>query len=183
LLISITTTKPSKKLIVELNSIDIPAGEKIQLREELGKIQEKLRKSTKTETTNLQQEATNFAQQTIQSLSSKSALYFVGTLEVGSNSVLLTDTIKKIQAGHPEVAVMLISPDPPKNKLLLVTNVPKKLVDKGFHANAWASETAKSIGGKGGGKSETAQGSSSLTPDALSTAIKTAHDFASKLQQ
>jgi len=134
------------------------------VRDEIGKLQNQSRKLLKNELNQQQQQCLEFVENTVKKFAESQGplpKYLVSNLDAGSNTVLLTDTIKQLQEKQPDLAVMLISADLLKKRIFMVANVPKKLVDLGFHANLWTSETSKVCGGKGGGKPETAQGSGS----------------------
>ena len=99
----------------------------------------------------------------------------IGQVDVGSNVIALTNAIKAIRAKHPHLAVLLLSTEEVKGKgkITVVTQVSDDLVAAGLKANEWAGAVAALLGGKGGGKPQTAQGSGSdmsKVSDALSLA-------------
>jgi len=163
-------------IIQEINAAEIPASRKIAFRERIEKLQKTLRKGAKREEGELERRSGAFAEAAIQTLTSTPSPHFVGTLEVGGHSVLLSDTVKKISEKAPETAVMLFSTDTQKKKILIVSHVPKSLVGS-LQANVWVTDAAKVCGGKGGGKAELAQGSGTQL-DKLHEAVLKATMFA-----
>jgi alanyl-tRNA synthetase len=111
---------------------------------------------------------------------------------VGSFNVGLTNAIKAIREKH-DVPVLLLSPDTskPKGSVTIVAQVPDAIISKGLQgkhgekvisvanlvmiASEWAAAVAKFLGGKGGGKAGTAQGSGSdvsKVQDAVAEALR-----------
>jgi len=111
-------------------------------------------------------------------LKEKPSHYHVGIINVGGNGQALTNSIKAIQDKLPNVAVLLLSPDPEHKtkKVVIVASVPKSLTST-LKASEWAKEASAICGGKGGGKDDTAQGSG--TDDSkIKLAESTADKFA-----
>lgn len=151
----------------------LPATVKSKSRDQLNKLRAQLHEKSKNKKGDLAKVVSSFVEKTIQTLTESPAPFFVGELDVNGSGNLITDAIKSVQEKHPNVPVLLISPDPAKKKLLVIAVVPKSIVEKGLKANEWATEAAKAAGGKGGGKPETAQGAGTdLTkgPEALEAA-------------
>jgi len=155
----------------------VPSTKKAKIFDELTKLRAKHQGEAKGKKGDQQKEISSFIETTVQSLTESGASFFVGELNVGGQSGLLTDAIKAIQEKKPEVAVLLLSPDVPKKKLLVVAASPKSAIAKGLPANEWATAAAKAAGGKGGGKPETAQGAGTdvtKLPEAIEAATKLA---------
>lgn len=73
---------------------------------------------------------------------------------------------------------MLFSVDEERGRLICLCGVPKQVVaDKGLSAVEWVRQVAEVIGGKGGGKDESAQ-ASGTNPHALNRAMELAKEFA-----
>tara|TARA_R110002050_G_scaffold86807_3_gene184215 strand:+ start:790 stop:1161 length:372 start_codon:yes stop_codon:yes gene_type:complete len=90
--------------------------------------------------------------------------FVVGVVDVQGSSVIMTNCIKQISEKHPEVAILLLSADDQnknvkKRKVTVVAHAPADALAKGLKANDWAKEAAVAVGGKGGGREGTAQGS------------------------
>jgi len=144
----------------QLNKEQLPASRKIEFREKLSKLQDKLREEAKTNKNTQAKSSLSYAEKVVDDLKKvSSAKFYVGDVDVGFSNVLLTDVAKKIQESCPDVAVLLLSSDSKKGKMCIVAQVPPSLTNsKSFKADQWAMEAAKAAGGKGGGKSDKAQG-------------------------
>lgn len=97
---------------------------------------------------------------------------------MGGNGKALDAVMKQIRTLSPTASAMLFSIDEEKKRLVCLSSVPKQVVsDKGLSASEWVRHIADVIGGKGGGKDESAQ-ASGTNPDALSKAMEMAEEFA-----
>ncbi|PVV04033.1 hypothetical protein BB560_001470 [Smittium megazygosporum] len=76
----------------------------------------------------------------------------------GSNNKALANAISYAKSLNTK-AVYLISPDSQSGKVSHMCFVPKILITKGLKAKEWASAVSKVVGGKSGGRDDTAQGS------------------------
>jgi len=150
------------QLTAKLDDADIPAYRKIHLREELEKLRDTLRGAAKTTKADWTEAAQRYADSVIETLNKTPERVHVGILEVGSYSVGLTNAIKAIREKH-DIPVLLLSPDTskPKGSVLVVAQVSDAAISKGLQASEWAGAVAKFLGGKGGGKAATAQGTGS----------------------
>jgi alanyl-tRNA synthetase len=107
--------------------------------------------------------------------------YWVHSFDAGSNAKALDGVLKQVKALSPNTAAMVFSQDVPAEKILCLAIVPKEMTNNGFHANEWVAEVTTIIGGKGGGKSESAQatGKTLKLNEAMETARKYAEKFCS----
>lgn len=103
--------------------------------------------------------------------------YLVGTLNAGSNTKALDSALKLVRTISPETAAMFFSIDEKTKKVFCLCNVPQSCVQKGLRGSEWVQSVCPILGGKGGGKAESAQASGSNTA-ALLEAIKLAESFA-----
>jgi len=148
-----------QELLRQLEDLFAPKARKIRFREQISALHNQQHKNSKLELSSLQDSAAAFAAKVIEQLSASGAIFFVGSVDVAGHSNLLTDIIKKINDKFPDTAVLLLSPDTPKKKVVIVARVPPPLLaSKALKANEWASDAAAAVGGKGGGRPETAQG-------------------------
>lgn len=85
--------------------------------------------------------------------------YLVRKLDAFSNTKALNAALMQVRTLSPETSVMFVSVDPDANKILCLSNVSKSGVEKGLKANEWVQHVAGVMGGKGGGKPESAQAS------------------------
>lgn len=147
-------------MLKKLDENELPSWKKSELREKIGALQNKQRQSAKTDLASLQKLVSSFSDEVISSLKEKPSPFFVSSLEVNDSTSLLNEAIKKIHESVPDVALLLLSPDKAKNKVSVVARVPPSSPLKNtLKANEWVSESVRVLGGKGGGKPDTAQGS------------------------
>lgn len=65
----------------------------------------------------------------------------------------------QVRTLSPTTAALFVSVDPDSNKIFCLSSVPKQVIDKGLKANEWVQAVAQKVGGKGGGKPDSAQAS------------------------
>lgn len=149
------------KLIADIDRASIPASRRHHLRTLLEALQKDVFSAAKSTRNEQLEAAQQFAERAIETLTASPSGIYVGILEVGSFVVGMTNCVKAIAARHPDVAILLLSPEvvKGKGKVTVVAHVPDSLVQKGLLASEWASTVATFLGGKGGGKAHTAQGS------------------------
>ncbi|KAK0088013.1 hypothetical protein PV325_013418 [Microctonus aethiopoides] len=101
----------------------------------------------------------------------------VHQLKAYSNTKALDTALKKIKTISPETSALFMSVDEDAKKIFALAAVPKNAVAKGLKANDWIQIIAPLMGGKGGGKAESAQASG---PNylCLEEALKVANEFA-----
>ncbi|XP_014616197.1 PREDICTED: alanine--tRNA ligase, cytoplasmic isoform X3 [Polistes canadensis] len=102
---------------------------------------------------------------------------FVEVLKAFSNTKALDSALKKIKSLSPNTSALLISVDEDAKKIFVLTTVPKSAISKGLKANEWVQEIAPLLGGKGGGKAESAQ-ASGPNISSLHKIIQKAKEFA-----
>lgn len=89
----------------------------------------------------------------------KDAPFIVHRLEAFSNTKALDSALKEVRKLNVEQSALFVSSDPDTKKIFCLASVPKSAVEKGLKANEWISHISPSMGGKGGGKPESAQAS------------------------
>lgn len=115
-------------------------------------------------------------------LEQKSSEVIVSELKAYNNTKALDGALKQVKQHAPNTAAMFFSVDDDSNKIFCLAAVPKNLVERGLTASDWVQSVVQIMGGKGGGKAESAQASGN-NPKCLSEALKVARDFAvTKLQ-
>lgn len=92
-------------------------------------------------------------------LASPNVPYIVQKLDAFNNTKALDAALKQVKALSPETSAMFVSVDPDSKKIFCLTAVPKAGIDKGLKANEWVQHVSSLMGGKGGGKAESAQAS------------------------
>lgn len=87
------------------------------------------------------------------------ASFLVRQLTAFNNTKALDAALKQVRTLNPETSAMFVSVDEDSKKIFCLTAVPKAAIDKGLKANEWVSHVSQAMGGKGGGKAESAQAS------------------------
>jgi len=172
-----------KKLESALNDPEqpIPASSQVQFRHQLGKLRGNASSESKNAKAAQLETAQQYAEQVLATLGEITGeKAHIGLLDVGSNVIALTNAIKAIRSKHPHLAVLLASTEEVKGKgkVTIVAQVSDDLIAVGLNANEWCSAVATLLGGKGGGKPQTAQGSGSdlgKVQEALATARAFVH--------
>ncbi|XP_018561574.1 alanine--tRNA ligase, cytoplasmic [Anoplophora glabripennis] len=99
----------------------------------------------------------------------------VKELKAFNNTKALDTALKQVRSLSPNTSALFITVDQDSNKVFCLSSVPKDAIGKGLKANEWVQEVAKKLGGKGGGKPDSAQASGSNSvyiTDILSLAKK-----------
>ena len=143
-----------KKASRELDQLTISAVRKHQFKEEMTKIQKAMMETEKAR----QAEQTKAAIDKLSdALQDEKRQIIVAQLD-GVDSKTLSNVITHIKTKSTKAA-LLISVDPSQQRVSHVCHVPKDLVGRGLAAKDWAAAVAEKVGGKAGGKAESAQGS------------------------
>lgn len=106
----------------------------------------------------------------------------VQELKAFNNTKALDSALKQVRSLSPKTSALFVTVDADSNKVFCLSSVPKEAVEKGLKANEWVQTVAVKIGGKGGGKPDSAQasGNNSVVIDEI---LELAKKFAeSKLQ-
>lgn len=105
------------------------------------------------------------------------ATLLVKQFEAYNNTKALDGALKQVRALCPDAAALFLSVDPDSKKIFCLASVPKSAVDKGLKANEWVQQLCEIIGGKGGGKPESAQ-ASGTNYEKVDEVIRVATEFA-----
>ncbi len=79
------------------------------------------------------------------------------SLDVGLDTKATTEAYSAIAAKHPALPALFVSVDTDKGKALAYAGVPDALTGR-IKANEWVGAALGPLGGKGGGKANSAQG-------------------------
>lgn len=85
----------------------------------------------------------------------------VKELKAFSNTKALDTALKQVRSLSPSTSALFVTVDPDSNKMFCLASVPKEAIEKGLKANEWVQTVANKLGGKGGGKADSAQASGS----------------------
>ncbi|XP_050360511.1 alanine--tRNA ligase, cytoplasmic [Nymphalis io] len=110
-------------------------------------------------------------------LGDKCSEIIIEELKAYNNTKALDAALKQVKQLQPNSAAMFFSVDEESSKIFCLVAVPKNLNEKGLLASEWIQSIVPIIGGKGGGKAESAQ-ASGTNIRALNEAIKVAREFA-----
>ncbi|KAI5704152.1 hypothetical protein M8J75_002455 [Diaphorina citri] len=109
----------------------------------------------------------------------KADKFIVEILDAGSNTKALDAALKQVKTSAPHMAAMFISVDEAAKKIFCLSSVPKEAVSAGLTAIDWVRYLTDIMGGKGGGKAESAQASGPNYENAPLVLSK-ARDYASQ---
>lgn len=90
---------------------------------------------------------------------SPNAPYLVQKLDAFNNTKALDAALKQVKTMSPDTSAMFVTVDPESKKIFCLSAVSKFGIEKGLKANEWVQQVATVMGGKGGGKAESAQAS------------------------
>ncbi|ENN77299.1 hypothetical protein YQE_06125, partial [Dendroctonus ponderosae] len=93
----------------------------------------------------------------------------VKELKAFNNTKALDSALKQVKTLSPATAALFVTVDSDSNKMFCLSSVPKEAIEKGLKANEWVQSVAQKIGGKGGGKPDSAQasGANSVSVDEI----------------
>jgi alanyl-tRNA synthetase len=163
-----------QELLVQLDGLTLPAARKAALRARLGEMGDRIKHSEKEAAARRAGEAAREAAVLADAAERAGEPFFVSTIEVGSDRGALQAAINAVAQRVPRKAVMLLSPDADKVSVMAVS--PKELQAK-LKAGDWVREVTATMGGKGGGRPDAAQGAGA-DASKLKDAVKTARVFA-----
>ncbi|KIK03536.1 hypothetical protein K443DRAFT_676709 [Laccaria amethystina LaAM-08-1] len=143
-----------KALSVELGQADISVLKKAELRDRLAVIRKAVDKQVKEREAAANREATDTIQRYFSD--NKKAETYIASLNVDGNAKILQAVIS--QGRKLQKAVYVFSTDPESNTVAHVNYVPPEFKTKGADARTWASKVVGILGGKAGGKEDSAQG-------------------------
>ncbi|KAJ3502699.1 hypothetical protein NLJ89_g8767 [Agrocybe chaxingu] len=143
-----------KAFSVELGQADISLLKKAELKDKLAVIRKAHDKQIKDRETQANKAAVEQLQQYFKDNDKADA--FVALLEVDGNAKILQSLIA--QAKQLGKGVYIFSVDPETKKVAHANYVPPSLKEKGIDARTWAAKVTEILGGKAGGKEESAQG-------------------------
>ncbi len=142
----------------ETDSLTIPLVIKQRLRQELTKLQDRIKQEQKTAAAGKQEQVAAAARVLADSTEHDAFSFIAATLDAGSDRDAINAAVNTIRAKRPRHGVLLVSTDTEQDKLVIVASVPDALVKRGLNAGEWVRASAAACNGKGGGKPDQAQG-------------------------
>lgn len=101
----------------------------------------------------------------------------VKELKAFNNTKALDSALKQVKALSPNTSALFLTVDEDSDKIFCLSAVPKAAIEKGLKANEWVNIVANKIGGKGGGKPDSAQ-ASGKNNISVQEVLQLAKDFA-----
>lgn len=154
----------------------VPATVSKTIRPRLDVLQNKIKDEGKGKLSSAKEVAEEHAKTTIAALAEATPSPNVHVAVVGcqGQNKLMDWCIKEIRKEHPATSVLLLSVSSGKKaQVALKTSCSPEAIAAGLKANEWANETAKAIGGRGGGKKTGEDGNgSSKNVDAVDAAAE-----------
>jgi alanyl-tRNA synthetase len=145
-------------ITTEVDTLDLPAASKAELRAGLAELAEVVKGAAKAAAAAKARSAVVEANQIAAAAASSPEPVVVSIVDAGADARALQAAVAAVQARLPAKAVLLLSVDSGEGKVTAAASVPKALIDKGLKAGDWIRETTAVVGGKGGGKPDSAQG-------------------------
>jgi alanyl-tRNA synthetase len=172
--------KAVAQLSTDLEQQVISSARKAHLRAAVAQLQDKVKAASKQMAGALRDQAVGQARALADSAITANEAVVVGTVEAGDDRQALQAAVKTVRDKLPRAAVMLLSVDEAGGKVAIMCAVPDPLIARGLKAGDWLRDTAAVVGGKGGGKPDSAQGGGTDITK-VNDAIKTARTAAIRL--
>ncbi|KIK68832.1 hypothetical protein GYMLUDRAFT_152556 [Collybiopsis luxurians FD-317 M1] len=165
-----------KALSVELGHADISVIKKAEMKERLAVMRKAFDKQVKEKEAAKAKLALDQFQQYFKE--NETAVSFIAVLDVDGNSKILQNVV--MQGRKLGKAVYVFSVDEASGKVAHVNFVPPSIRAKGADARTWATKVTDMIGGKAGGKEESAQGVGD-DPSKITDAVNAARSYLSSM--
>jgi alanyl-tRNA synthetase len=159
----------------QLEAMTLPFAMRRKAQRAIADLQEKVKKAKKQEAAAGRDEAVEAARRVAGEASGE---VIVAEIPAGSNREALLAAMDTVCAKHGGAAVMLVSADAAEGKVTIVAKVAESLVKRGLKAGDWVREASAAVGGKGGGRPDSAQGGGT-DPSKVVDALGIARTFAS----
>jgi alanyl-tRNA synthetase len=169
-----------QELTGELETLTLPASRKTELRTKLASLAERVKGEQKQAGAARANQAAARAKIIADDAAKHAEQVIVVTIDAGSDRSALQAAINTVQQINPRSAIMLFSPDEAEGKVSIVAAVPPSIIQKGLKAGDWVRIASEVVGGKGGGRPESAQGGGTNLAK-VKDAIETANNHARKL--
>ena len=165
--------KVVQTLGAEIDAAGIPLVRKAALRGQVATLAERAKAASKAAGAAVRDGAVQAARTIANGALNANDLVIVDTVPAADNREALLAALKTVRDNCPRCAVMLMSIDPAAGKVAVACAVPEAMITKGLKAGDWLRDACAVIGGKGGGKPDSAMGGgtdAAKVPDAIRTA-------------
>ncbi|HMN40049.1 MAG TPA: alanine--tRNA ligase [Phycisphaerales bacterium] len=169
-----------QELTGELETLTLPASRKAELRTKLASLAERVKGEQKQAGAARANQAAARAKVIAEDAAKNAEQVIVATIEAGSDRNALQHAVNTVVQVNPRSAVMLFSPDEEGGKVSIAAAVPMAIIHKGLKAGDWVRIASEVVGGKGGGRPESASGGGTNLAK-VKDAIETANLHARKL--
>lgn len=142
----------------QLDTLTLPASRRHQLREQLAVLSERVKNEQKAAGAQRAQAAVARARIIADDAGRNNDRVVVTTIDCGGDRAALQTAVNTVAQSCPNAAVMLFSVDDAEKKVSMIAAVPAALIQRGLKAGDWVRAASEVVGGKGGGKPESAQG-------------------------
>lgn len=143
----------------DVDAMELPAARKHALRASLGEVAKKLKEAAKADAAAKAGQAQEMARGIAAAAQGSSEDVVIATLDLGSDRKALEAAVATILQAVPNKAVMVLSPDSGSGRVAVMASVSESMIKRGLKAGDWIRETTSMMGGKGGGRPNSAQGS------------------------
>jgi alanyl-tRNA synthetase len=160
-------------IITDLEAATMSVSRRATLRAAVAGLQERLKAAEKNLAAAARDEAVKQARVIADGASNMNDQVVVASIELGDDRQALQAAVKVIRDRCAHASVMLLGVDEAGGKVSVAAAVPDAHVKKGLKAGDWVRDAAAILGGKGGGKPDSAQGGGtdvSKVKDAISQA-------------
>ena len=161
-------------LTAEIDAAEIPLPRKAQLRAGLTALQERAKAATRQAATAGREQAVGVARELAEKETGEVIIYQIPA--DGDRTALLA-AMDAVRSRHPEAAIMLVSASEAEAKVTIVASVSQSMIGRGLKAGDWVREASAVVGGKGGGRPDSAQGGGT-EPAKIDASIQRARTFA-----
>lgn len=145
------------ELIDEISAAVIPAWKKDEIRNALKQLKKTLDDKERAAKAAI---ANNVVEEIKEFLKTNPDLpIIVKQLNAFNNTKALDSALKQVRTLSPNTSALFVTVDEDSDKLFCLSSVSKVGIEKGLKANEWVNAVAGRIGGKGGGKADSAQAS------------------------
>jgi alanyl-tRNA synthetase len=149
--------RAAQALAAKIDAATLPVSRKASLRARLAALQERAKNASKQQGAAVRDIAVKQARALAESAIMANDVVIVATVEAGDNREALLSALKTVRDKCPRAAVMLMSVDD-SGKVAVAAAVSPADNAKGLKAGDWVREACAIMGGKGGGKPDSAMG-------------------------
>ncbi len=145
-------------LVAEVEAATIPASRKAGIRAAIAGPQERMKAAGKNASTAARDDAVRQARLIAERACNMNDAIVVERMEGPDDRNALQAAVKVVRDKCPHASVMLLCIDTPGGKVSIGASVTEPHIKRGLKAGDWVRDAALIVGGRGGGKPDSAQG-------------------------